>query len=408
MKRLPLHRSYILTLGLCGFIAPHVDAMEFGALRPLQTGPIGDSPQFLDIDQFAGEAGVLSSRIWGDSSINSDPDRKVEAAGYKMRVGAGGGWAPSKQFTLTGYLNFSLASDYDENQERATKKTTLDTGLYQHELAFFGVYKHQPLVFGGGIGLLIYGNEDRRFEFKNAGASTVYYQAVSRATMPVLRLFGGISTKQVDATVGVRFFTKGDSTVEARDKEDGTMIAEYDVIRRHPGELHADGILKLGQTSLAGSLSYLLTAQASEQVNEWSVRFNTAGSKIRDTGGKARHSDQFRIGVGGKFEPSKMIALQGGVTYASSFYAEEPFAAVEYENMGGVRLDLGGVLNISKFNGSIQTGYQIESSTSASITDDSRSETQLDATQRYPLAKGDKLNINQGRWDIAVSGGISL
>ena len=409
MRRSSCHPTFILTLGLAGTVPLTARAMEFGTLRSLQTGPIGDSPQFLDLEKLTGEAGVLSSRIWGDSTINSDPDRKVEATGYKMRISAGGGWAPSKEFSLTGYAHLNLMSDYDENQDRATKKSTLDTGLYQHELAFFGVYRHQPLVFGGGIGLLIFGDESRTFEFKNGNNRTIYNQEISRATMPVLRVFGGLATKQVDATVGVRFFTKGDSTVEARDKEeDGTKIAEYDVIRRHPGELHADGLLKLGRVQLAGSLSYLLTSQASEQANEWSVRFNTAGSKIRDTGGRPRHSDQFRLGVGGRFEPAKIVTLQGAVSYATSFYSQDEDAAVEYENLGGIRLDLGGTLRVAQFYGSVQTGYQIESSASTSLTDDRRDETQLDATQRYPLAKGDKLNINQGRWDIALSGGIAL
>jgi hypothetical protein len=382
-------------------------AVEFGLIRPLQSGPIGDSPQFSDIERFEGEAAVTSSRIWGDTTVNSDTDRKVEATGYKMRVATGGGWAPSKDFTLTGYIDFTLASDYDENQERSAKKSTLDGGLYRHEIAFFGTFNKQPLIVGGGLGLLIIGGEDREFVFDNSGAKTQYYQTTTAATMPVLRLFGGLATKQFDGTIGLRLFTKGDSTVVARDKQDGTKIAEYDVIRRNPGEIHADGRLKFGQASLAGSLSYLLTAQASEQVDEWSTRFASTG-KIRETGGFARHSDQFRAGIGGRFDPNKMLGLMGGLTYLSSYYAKESYALVEYENLGGFRLDIGGKVTINKFSGSFQTGYQIESSASSTMGDDSRNETNLAQSQRFPVAKGEKVTTSQGRWDIGISGGIAL
>ena len=181
------------------------------------------------------------------------------------------------------------------------------------ELALFALYRTSPVVFGGGVALLLIPSEDREFDYDTGQFKT----EVGSAAMPVLRLFGGIDTKQFDATLGFRAFSMGEAVVKTEDPD--KHKEEYDIVRRNPAEVHADGRLKLGEASIAASIAYVLTGQASEQVDEFSMRFVSNGkTKERRTGGHRRDQDHFRLGVGGRFDPTKMVGILGCISYKAA------------------------------------------------------------------------------------------
>lgn len=386
------------------FIATPVAAVEFGSVRGLQHGPIGDSPQFTSVADYEGEGAVVMRRTYGKYTVNNDPDTKVSGSALQMHVATGGGLMADKSFQLTAYLDFTIGSDADEEAKRASPASSLDTGLYRHELSVFAVYKPSPLLIGGGLGLLIVGTEAREFEFDG----DKYKQDVSSAAMPVLRLFGGLTTKQFDGTLGLRLFSMGEAVVKA--ETPSGQKYEYDIARRNPGEVHADARFKIGNVaSIAGSLAYVLTSQASEQVDEFSVKFEESGSsKERQTGGARRNDDHIRLGVGGRFDPNKMIGMLAALSYTAASYAKEEYASLEHENLGGARLDIGADVRVQQFRGYVQAAYGLESSASYTVDGNARGTTMVDETQRPPLNDGDKVKVTQGSWSLAVGGGVTL
>lgn len=395
--------TLISTTATLALFCTTATAAEFGNIRPLQTGPVGDSPQFADTQNIEGEANVKIERSWGKYTVNEDPDSKISGSAIRTNIAAGGGFAPNKNFTLTGYVNMTLASDADEEQTRKAPKTRSDTGLYRHEASFFGLFKTSSMVFGGGLGVLVVGSETREFQYDD----DKYTQDISSAAMPLIRLFGGLATKDVDLTAGVRLFSMGESVVESQDKNKDKN--EFDIVRRNPGEIHADGRLKFSQAAVAASVAYVLTGQASEQVDEFSLRYEQSGNaNMRRTGGARRNKDHFRLGIGGQFNPVKMVGLKAGLQYVQASYAREEYASLEHENLGGIRLDIGGNVNIDKFKGFLNFGYLMDNSASFTIDDNSRIATNTDRTQKAPLAKGDRVKVSQGSWNIMVGGGVTL
>lgn len=398
-----LTRALISTFAAIGLFYTSATASEFGNIRPLQSGPVGDSPQFADTQNIEAEANIKIERSWGKYTVNEDPDSKISGSAFRSSIAAGGGFAPNKNFALTGYVSLTGASDADEDQTRKSPKTRSDTGLYRHEASFFGLYKTSSLVFGGGLGVLVVGSETREFQYDD----DKYKQDISSAAMPLIRIFGGLATKEVDLTAGVRVFSMGEAVVESQDKNKDKN--EFDIVRRNPGEIHADGRLKFSQAAIAASVAYVLTGQASEQVDEFSLRYEQTGnSSLRRTGGARRNKDHFRLGVGGQFNPVKMVGLKAGLQYIQASYAKEEYASLEHENLGGIRLDLGGNVNIDKFIGFLNFGYLMDNSASFTADDSSRASTNTDRTQKAPLAQGDRVKVTQGSWNIMVGGGVTL
>lgn len=402
--KIPQYTTYVLAAGMfSALLSSNALAAEVGVLRPLQTGPVGDSPQFLDMEQLSGEANVKVARSWGKMTINEDPDAKISGSAVKSLVSVGGGFAPSKNFALTGFASMTLAADADEEGKRRTPKSTLDTGFYRHEAALFGLYRANSFVLGGGIGVVVIGSETREFEFNDR----TYTQEVSSAAMPTLRLFGGLSTKEVDLTGGVRIFSMGEAVVKTEDPNKAKN--EYDIVRRNPGEIHVDGRLKFSQAALVGSIAYVLTGQASEQIDEFSMRYEVVGNaNQRRTGDARRNKDHVRLGVGGKFNPVKMVGIKGGLSWIQASYAEEQYASLEHENLGGFRVDLGGDVEIQKINGFLNLGYVMDNNVSYTATDNNRTNTNVDRIQRAPITRGDRVKVSQGSWDILLGGGITL
>lgn len=378
-------------------------AMNFGVLRPLQTGPVGDSPQFVDLGDYEAEAGLELSRTFGNYKRNGDSATKVSGSSLRSRLVGGGGMMATKAFGLTGYIDVTTSSDTDEEASRATPSSTLTSGYYQHEGAILGFYRFKPFVFGGGVGLVVIGSEDRSFVYDGG----TYQSEISSAAMPTLRLFGGLSTDEFDATLGVRLFSMGEAVVEAQDPV-GTKY-EYDIVRRRPAEIHADARIKFEQASIATSLAYILTAQASEQVDEFSMLFRQDGaSKSRDTGGNPRHKNTFKAALGGRWDPVKLFGLLGGLSYTSASYAKPEYATLEHENLGGTRIDVGSEVRLDRFRGVFIAGYTFASSASYTVGDDARSTQNLERTQRPPLQNGDRVKISQGSWSLLAGGGIVL
>lgn len=380
------------------------NAVEFGSLRPLQIGPAGDSPQFAELEDYQAEAGLSLGRHYGKLDINDDAASKTESAALSTRIVAGASMSPTRDFSLIANLDLTVASDHDEEQSRAEQKSHLDTGLYQHELGFLAVYRGSPLLIGGGIGVKIFGAETRDFSYGDSSWSS----QVSSATMPILRLFGGFDSKSLAATAGVRFFSKGDAEVKAKDSSGNQY--EYDIVRRNPGEFHVDGKWRLSrEAELAASLAYILSGQASEDVDEFSMQYNTNGTRrSRRLAGETRNKNHFRLGIGGKFQPDKMLGLLAGITYTGASYRAEEYASLEHANLGGLRFDFGTDIVVEQIRGFFHVGYQVESDAQFVINHDERGPGQLDRTQRLPLSNGDDVRITQGRWELLAGGGIQL
>lgn len=389
---------------LACMLVGQAQAVEFGPLRALQIGPAGDSPQFADLEDYQAEAGLVVGRHYGKIDINDDSTLKAEGTSFATQLVAGASMSPTRQFSLTANLNLTIASDTDEEQRRTEQKSHLDTGLYQHELGFMAVYRGNPLVVGGGIGVKIIGAETRDFSFGDSRWSS----EVSSATMPILRLFGGFDTKTLAATAGVRFFSKGDNDVKAKDSSSNQY--EYDLVRRHPGEVHADGKWRINrEAELAASIAYVLTGQASEDVDEFSMQYSSIGSRqIRRLAGQTRNKNHLRLGLGGKFQPNKMLGLLAGLSYTAASYRSEEYASLEHANLGGLRLDFGTDVVVEQIRGFFHVGYQVDSTAKFAVTTDERDPTQLNRTQRLPLSNGDEVKVKQGRWELLAGGGIQL
>ncbi len=378
-------------------------AGEFGTVRSMQNGPVGDSPQFAGMEDIQGEANLEFKRAWGKYTVNEDPDAKISGSTVKALVSAGGGFAPNKNFAVTGYATVTVASDTNEEQIRQAPKTRLDSGLYKHELALFGLYRINALVFGGGLGVMIFGAETREYSYDQ----DKYELEISSAAMPVARLFGGLSTKTVDLTGGARLFSMGEAVVSSVD--DNKDKNEFDIVRRNPAEIHVDGRLKFGQGQVGASIAYVLTGQASEQIDEFSLRYEQVGnSNQRQLGGDRRNADHIRLGVAGKFMPVKIVAIKGGLEYIQASYKKEQYASLEHENIGGIKLNLGGDVFVDNFNGFMNLGYLMDNSASYTVADNSRSAANTDRTQRAPLNQGDRVKVSQGNWNIMAGGGITL
>ncbi len=395
--------AWLTSLTLVLWTTP-ASATEFGLMRAMQSGPIGDAPAMAGLEKIEAEAQFSLYRTFGNYTLNDDTDSRASATGVKSRVAAGGGFSPTKQFSLSGFIDATVASDYDENQTRGTYDSTYDSGLYRHELALFGMFKTSGLVFGGGMGLVLIGSETKEFEYDD----DKYELDIGSAAMPVLRLFGGLSTKEFDGTLGVRFFSKGTAVVTAKDAT-GTE-SEYDVVRRAPAEVHADAKIKFNGGYVSGMAGVLLSGQASEQVDEFSTRYVVTpdGKKKRETGIARINTNTYKFGVGGRFDPVKVFGIMAALQYQTSAAAQDAYVMPEQENLGGLRFDLGGEVNIQKFRGMLDFGYVLESSTSYTVEDNDRSATSVDRTLKPALAKGDKVKVSQGALSVTLGGGLAI
>lgn len=380
--------------------------MEFGQLRSMQSGPVGDAPQFSDMgkEKLEGEAVWGLERTFGNYLINEDSDSRTAANGVRSRVAVGGAFAPTKQFHLSGYIDATLASDYDENQTRGSYNSKYDGGLYRHELALFGIFNANPIVVGGGIGMLVVGAEtkDSKFNYSETRVE------VGSAVMPVLRLFGGISLKEFDGTIGFRTFSKGTATTNSQDAAKNKR--EYDTTRRNPGEVDLDARINFATGYVAGSVAYVLTGQASEQVDEFSTRYVTSGGKTTRVSGLGRYNDDtIRAGIGGRFDPVKMFGILTGVTYTTASMKKPEYASNEQDNLGGIRFDLGTEVTYQKFRGMLDFGYTLDETVSYTVKDGDRSSSVAqDRTLKPAQNPNDKVKMTQGKIAITLGGGIAI
>ena len=388
--------------------APTSSAIVFGHIRGLQKGAVGDSPQFHEFGKYEGEAATRLYRSFGSYKVNNNADSKVSGSLFQTTLAAGGGMAASKNFSLSGFVDFTLASDFDLERQRTAPEITSDAGLYRHEVSGFGVFRSGGIVAGGGLGLLIIGSEDREFLYETSAEVSPYLSKVSSAAMPLVRLFGGFESKQMIATLGVRFFSQGQAVVEAEDPTGETY--EYDIARRSPGEIHADDKLLLSkEAAVVGGFAYVLSGQASDHLDEYSMTFTgTEQQKVRQTGNGRRNADHVRVTGGGLFTPTKMIDLKAGLTYITASYDEPQYASMEHQNLGGLRLDVGGDVTMQEFRGFFQAGYTVDQAVDYRVEGNRRAAANIQQTQTPPLEDGDKVKMTQGNWQVVIGGGMIL
>jgi len=99
----------------------------------------------------------------------------------------------------------------------------------------------------------------------------------------------------------------------------------------------------------------------------------------------------------------------GALQYTTAAYKKEEYASLEHKNLGGLRLDIGGAVKLQKrIRGFLHLGYLIDQEVSYTVSDDSRDTDDVVRTQRPPLAKGEKVKMTQGGWEIVAGGGYSF
>ena len=210
MKCNALGRGFVVVASLL-VGAGTSQAIEFGTLRALQNGPIGDAPAFSEAEGIDAEAAARVERVFGQYQLNGNSLTKTTSGDTKVAVSAGGSFAASKSFTAIANATITTFSDYNESQQRLSPKSKYDSGHYRHSLDGYVVFRGKPFVFGGGLGLLLMGSESKSFDYNNIE----YTQESDSAAMPILRLFGGFQSKAVTAVLGFRLFSQGEAIVEA-------------------------------------------------------------------------------------------------------------------------------------------------------------------------------------------------
>ena len=182
-------------------------------------------------------------------------------------------------------------------------------------------------------------------------------------------------------------------------------------MRRNPGEVHADLKVNLDATEIGVGLAYVLTGQASPNVDEWSLEFEqeTERRRVRRTGGDQRNANHFRGSVGARFSPSKGIGVLGGVEYIGSSYSEDKYASLEAQNMGGVYLNIGADVLIKKIRGFLQVrGTVLDSSVKYEQDDATRGLISVARTQKGPIEQGDEVKMSQGGFSLLLGGGMRM
>jgi hypothetical protein len=381
-------------------LSQHAAALDFGYLRGLQKGPIGDAPAFSEFKSLETEAAIDFRRAFGDTVLNNDEQGTKTAmsyAGSHLRVG--GVYVPSETLTaiITGDVN--VASDFDEERSRVAPHSRSDAGLYHHEGAATLVYTNQSLILGGGAALHVVGSEGRAFTYDGQG----YIQDADSAAMPVFRGFVGYRVGHLITVLGARSFSQGESVVEA--KGPAGEKYEYDIVRRVPGEFHIDGRLTLDNLQLAAGFGYILSGQASEAVDEFSLEFTTVeGSrKIRETGADRRNTDHWRLAFGGRYYANPDFAVLGGLTYTQASYAEDSFASLEHENLGGLRGDFGLDTTFGGYAIAAQVFYQPDQEKSYKEPASTRGLIGLARTQRPPINQGDEVDLRYGQFGVTLA-----
>jgi hypothetical protein len=403
-------RSYLLVpiLVVGCFLPVTAQGIEFGSIRGLQSGAVGDSPQFIEIEKYEADAAVTMKRRYGEYKLNNDTTSKTNMTDLDSHVLAGGGMALSKQLALTAYLDANLIRDFDLVRDRVEVDQRQDAGLYEHEFMTFMVFTGNPIVVGGGIGFKIFGQETRELKLgADEEAGPDFVTNTSSAFMPVMSLFGGVKLKQFVGTLGVKFFSKGTAEVKAVDNDGETH--DYDIVRRNPAEIHVDGkFMASKMVSIAGSINYVLTRQSSESINEFSTVFVGDKGQERFTGNDVRNDNHIEIGAGVRIDASKMVGILAGLEYIGSSYKEESYASLEHDNLGGILFNLGTEVNIQKFRGVFHFGYMLDESVSYTQKGSDKSSARIDEHQSPSIEEGDKVDMSSGQFEVLIGAGIAL
>ncbi len=377
-------------------------ATNFGYLRALQQGPVGDALAYANLGKYEPEGVIAIGSASGTEDINASSDDKLKSSAMKLRAAAGGGIVLSREFVASAYMDVNV-NDYDD-ETRSDPATKLSSGYNTYEFSANIVFKPNPLIIGGGIGAILIGSEKREFEWDVAS----FKHNVSSAAMPMLRLYGGFGDKEFQVTGGFRLFTQGEAEVETKDSSGANAIV-YDIARRYPGEVHADAkISAISDVDLGFGVAYVLTGQASPEVDEFSVQYaDVNGKRVRITGGDKRNVNHLRLGAGARISANNMVDLLAGLQYIQPSYKKEEYASLEHENMGGFRIDLGTDITVMKrIRGFFQAGYLVSSGVSYTASDNSRGAAAgVDRLQHAPINEGDEVKMTQTMWTLQAGGG---
>lgn len=383
---------------------PTSNAAEFGSLPSLQKGPLGNGLGFADFKDKSAEGLIGMRRSYGKEIVDDNSDTRVSQAAITSRLAAAGGLNFSKEFAAAAYADVAF-TDHDEERTRLDPEAKLDAGYGTYELGAGVTWQLDHFIVGGGLGVMLYGSEDRTFTY----GDDEYKTDASSAAMPVFKLHGGVNLGDLTTLLQVRFFTRGESSVEAKDPDDQKYI--YDMQRKHPGEVAWDSRYQFSKEAAIGwRAAWVLTGQASDSLDPFSIAYTSDGStssggtKSRVTGGSIRNKNHLEIGAGGRFAPSGDFGVLGGLYYIQPYYADKEFASLEAGNLGGLEINLGADAEIGDIKGFVHAGYTLESAVNFTQSDTSRSQIRINQSQKAPIERDAKVRITQGSWEVSAGG----
>ncbi len=362
-------------------------AAEFAGIRAFQEGPVGDGPGFAYIRGFEGELAVGVEQKDGTVGIEDDD---VSSSHNNLMVKAGLGFSFTKALKMTLFSDLGVR-DYEESVNASTS-SSMTSDFTTWEGGANMIYHAKPFFFGGGFSVQVFGTENRVFTYLD----DEYKQTVNAAAMPILRAFVGIKTKTIAAGLRVKSLGKGESAVEAFSPTNEKYT--YDINRRSPMEISFDGRIKLTKmVELGAGITSVAAKQASEMQDEWSIEYVVVdGKRRRNVGKKLRNRDYVILSVGSRLKFARVFHLLAGITFETPSYSTASLASPEHKNLGGLTLNVGPTLNLSKsFRAFFHGSYQLASEANYTPTSDDRSEIYVDRTQRQPIEKGEKVAISQ-------------
>jgi len=376
-------------------------ASDFAELPALQRGAIGPGLAYTDLDGYSATGIVGLSRSYGKEVLNSDPDTRVDGDTMRTRFAAGAALATGGTFRAAAFADSTVVS-FSEERKRSTPRIESEGGANIYEIGVNGIARSGVFVFGGGLSLVLVGSEERKFTYGDAAWTT----DASSAAMPQLRLTGGLDFGALMGTVGLRLFTEGETSVEAKDGTGNTEL--YDTMRKRPGIVHVDGRMRFGEQGDIGvQAAWILTGQGSDALDPWSMTYiDDAGSdrRRRDTGEGLRNRNHLRMTFGGRFNPAPDIGVLGALRWEGSSYSEKNAASLEAENLGGIRLSLGSEFAFETLTASLEAAYQTDTTLSYDAPNADRSVTAVGRTQKAPIEAEDRVKITQGYWGLTAGG----
>ena len=387
-------RGMIIKAGIAGYcwllVTGSAAGFEFGHLRPVQVGPVGHG---YDLEMADGETefswGQERKSGWersGNSMVKGVTDRRSIRFGNGMRIG------PDFLFT------FSLTSENTRfsNESSGLKEVSMNHNGHRLELAAGPVWYGRGLILGSKVRIHMHSGETRDF---TRDSQEVAFE-LDGATWPTIEGSAGISGEDFILLATISAYNG--ARASATKTYDRSIRYDYQTTYRTPGSFHLDFKKRLGERIQIGwTWAWIASGQASEDVAEYSLDHTTGtyGSYGMERSGVRRHKDHSEFTFGGSYAPAPDMLFLGSLHYVEPFYAEDEYASILYENLGGTSLYIGILqkLGAAGIYGSL--GYRIPNDHSYTYTD---------TWDHNWMDRRDEVEVEQTYWDILIGGSITI